>query len=41
VPVLGDLPLIGELFKRRKTTKSASQVLIAIQPTLLRSDESR
>lgn len=41
VPLLGDIPVLGELFQRRKTTKSASQVLISIKPTLLRSDEPR
>lgn len=41
VPILGDIPVFGELFQRRKTTKSASQVLISIKPTLMRSDESR
>lgn len=41
VPLLGDIPVLGELFKRRKTTKSASQVMISIKPTLLRGNESR
>jgi type IV pilus assembly protein PilQ len=41
VPILGQIPFLGELFTRRKATKSASQVLIAIRPTLLRHDESR
>lgn len=36
VPLLGDIPFLGELFKRRKTTKSASQVLISIKPTVLK-----
>ena len=41
VPFLGDIPFLGELFKRRKTTKSASQVLISIKPTVLKGNESR
>lgn len=41
VPLLGSLPLLGELFTRRKTTKSASQVLMVIRPTVIGSDESR
>lgn len=41
VPLLGDIPFLGELFTRRKTTKSASQVMISIKPTLLRGNESR
>jgi type II secretory pathway component GspD/PulD (secretin) len=41
VPLLGDIPFLGELFKRRKTTTQSSQVLISIKPTLLKGDESR
>jgi type II secretory pathway component GspD/PulD (secretin) len=37
VPGLGDIPLFGELFKRRKKTKLASQVIIVITPTILES----
>ncbi|MCB8932590.1 MAG: type II and III secretion system protein [Fimbriimonadaceae bacterium] len=35
VPILSDIPILGELFKRRKTTKTSSQVLIAITPTVI------
>lgn len=35
VPLLGDIPIIGELFKRRKKTKTSSQVLIAITPVVI------
>jgi type II secretory pathway component GspD/PulD (secretin) len=35
VPLLGDIPLFGELFKRRKTTKSSSQVIITITPVII------
>ncbi len=41
VPLLGQIPFLGELFTRRKSTKSASQVMIVIRPTLLRHDEPR
>lgn len=41
VPFLGDIPFLGELFRRRKTTKSSSQVLISIKPTVLKGNESR
>lgn len=35
VPILADIPVIGELFKRRKRTKSSSQVIITITPRLI------
>jgi len=35
VPGLGDIPLFGELFRHRKKTKSSSQVIIVITPTIL------
>jgi type II secretory pathway component GspD/PulD (secretin) len=43
VPILGDIPLLGELFKRRKVTKTQSQVVISMTPTVLPAskDESR
>lgn len=39
IPLLGQIPFLGELFTRRRSTKSASQVLIAIRPTLIKNDE--
>ncbi|HZH98504.1 MAG TPA: hypothetical protein VEX38_05990 [Fimbriimonadaceae bacterium] len=36
VPLLSQIPLLGELFKRRKTTKVSSQVIITITPTIIR-----
>ncbi|ARU41721.1 hypothetical protein CCB80_11450 [Armatimonadetes bacterium Uphvl-Ar1] len=39
VPILGDIPLLGELFKKRKTTRNNSQVMIFITPTIM-EDES-
>lgn len=41
VPILSQIPFLGELFKHRKVTKSASQVIISITPTVIRSNESR
>lgn len=35
VPLLSQIPILGELFKRRKTTKSSSQVIIAITPVVI------
>ncbi|MEA2554349.1 MAG: hypothetical protein QOJ65_2525 [Fimbriimonadaceae bacterium] len=37
VPLLSQLPFIGELFKRRRTNKTASQVIISITPKVLRT----
>ena len=39
VPILGDLPIIGELFKRRKTTKERTEIVIFLSPTILSSAE--
>lgn len=35
VPILSEIPIIGELFKHRKTTKNRSQVIISITPVVL------
>ena len=35
VPLLSEIPILGELFKRRKTTKTSSQVIIAITPVVI------
>ena len=36
VPVLGSIPLFGELFKSRKVTKDKRNLMIFIRPTVLR-----
>ena len=41
VPILSDLPFLGQIFRHRKTTKSSSQVIISITPRVIRTDESR
>lgn len=41
VPFLGDIPLLGELFKRRKKVKGSSQVIISLKPTVVKPDEPR
>lgn len=43
IPILSKIPLFGELFTRRKKTKSSSQVVISLTPTLIppTSNESR
>lgn len=35
VPLLGDLPILGELFKRKRTTRNGSEVMIFITPIIL------
>lgn len=40
VPILSKIPIFGELFKRRRKTKSSSQVIITLTPTLIKSDRS-
>ncbi len=35
VPLLSQIPLFGELFKRRRHTKTSSQVVISLTPTLI------
>ena len=37
VPLLGGLPLVGELFKNRSKSKSRSRFFVFIRPTILRS----
>jgi general secretion pathway protein D len=38
VPLLGSIPIIGELFRARNTTKSKTDFLIFLQPRILRTD---
>ncbi|HVL37811.1 MAG TPA: secretin N-terminal domain-containing protein [Fimbriimonadaceae bacterium] len=34
VPILSEVPILGELFKRRKKSKSSGQVIITVTPTI-------
>jgi type II secretory pathway component GspD/PulD (secretin) len=36
IPILGDLPLIGELFKHRNTNSRKSEILVVITPRIVR-----
>jgi general secretion pathway protein D len=36
VPLLGDIPLLGNLFRSRKTEKVKTNLMIFIRPTILR-----
>jgi general secretion pathway protein D len=40
VPVLGSIPIIGELFKNRNVTKDKRNLMIFIRPSVLRSRDS-
>jgi type II secretory pathway component GspD/PulD (secretin) len=35
VPILGDIPVLGEFFKRRQKSKLASQLIITITPRIV------
>jgi general secretion pathway protein D len=39
VPLLGKIPLIGELFRTRDTEKSKTNLLVFLRPHILRNDE--
>lgn len=39
VPVLGDLPIIGQFFRRRSTTKNNSELLIFVTPEVVEDDQ--
>jgi len=40
VPVLGDIPLLGELFKSRKESKTRRTLFVFLRPTILRDSSS-
>ena len=40
VPILSEIPLIGELFKSRSTSARKSEILVFITPTILHDDEA-
>ncbi len=39
VPLLGDIPVLGNLFKARKKTRTKTNLLIFLRPTVLRTNE--
>lgn len=39
IPLLSDIPLIGELFKSRSRTRTKTNLMVFIRPTILRSRE--
>lgn len=40
VPILGDIPLLGHLFKSQKSTKVKRNLLVFIRPTIIRDTQS-
>lgn len=38
VPILGDIPVLGMLFKGKSTNKGRTELIVFIRPTVLRSD---
>jgi general secretion pathway protein D len=38
VPILGDIPLLGTLFKGKSTVKARTELIVFIRPTVLRGD---
>jgi len=40
VPLLGDIPLLGSLFRYRTTSKSKRNLMVFLHPTILRDPES-
>lgn len=39
VPVLGDIPVLGELFKGRNDSRKRTNLMVFIRPTIIRSSE--
>ena len=40
IPLLGDIPLLGNLFKSQGTTKSKRNLMVFIRPTIVRDEAS-
>ena len=38
VPIVGDIPLLGTLFKGKTTTKTRTELIVFIRPTVLRGN---
>ena len=39
VPLLGDIPVLGNLFKSRSKTKAKTNLLVFLRPTVIRNEE--
>ncbi|MFT5450634.1 MAG: general secretion pathway protein D [Enterobacterales bacterium] len=40
IPILGDLPIIGQLFRSQATTKTKRNLMVFIRPTIVRDEAS-
>jgi type II secretory pathway component GspD/PulD (secretin) len=40
VPVLSDLPILGQFFKKTTKTKTSSELLIFVTPTIIEDADS-
>ena len=38
VPILGDIPVLGLLFKKKSNTKNRTELIVFLRPTVLRND---
>ena len=41
VPILGDVPILGRLFRHDSTSHEQRSLLVFLRPTVVRSDEER
>ena len=41
IPILGDIPIIGQLFRSRSRTRTKTNLMVFIRPTILSSAEDR
>lgn len=41
IPILGDIPIIGELFRSRSRTRTKTNLMVFIRPTILSNAEDR
>ena len=39
IPVLGDLPVIGTVFRSTSTTKAKSELVVMLTPKIINDDE--
>jgi len=40
VPILGDLPIIGQFFRHTNVNNNTSELLVFVTPTIVSDDES-
>lgn len=40
VPLLGDIPILGSLFRRTETNKETTELMVVIRPTLVKASDT-